>query len=241
MIKFTLIALCIFSHSNAFAAKTTFLLIRHGETNWNAEKRWQGQADIPLNKKGRTQAKRVAKKLFDEHPDLAAIYSSDLSRALDTSKETARLFNLPVVARSDLREYTVGVAEGLLYQEVIDRFGSWETLSQKYPDKRERWKHSQVPGQETIYQTTERLKKALCAIAAKHPDKKVAIFTHGGCLKTIVADLEDLESIDEVPTPNCGILQIVYESDNTEQPLRVVYSPSSEKQPISNNSTVCMQ
>ncbi len=211
-------------------SQTTFYLIRHGETNWNIEKRWQGQTDIPLNEQGEQQAKLVAQKLFQEDPDLTGIYSSDLSRAHNTAKEAAKLFKLPIFISSAFREFKGGAAEGMLHHEVLERFGGWEVIIQKYSDKRERWKHSQIPGQETLYEISERLKVALCEIAPKHPDQKVAIFTHGGCIKTLVADLEDLESIDMVPTPNCGIYKIIYDSEIPSKHLRVLdFAPEEKK------------
>jgi probable phosphoglycerate mutase len=229
MKKFLFSALVFFSCSYVMASETTLLLIRHGETNWNVEKRWQGQANIPLNEQGKKQAKLTAHKLLDEHPDLAGIYSSDLSRALDTALESAKLFKLPVSTSPALREFKAGAGEGLLHQEVLDRFGGWDVLMQKYPNKRERWKHSQVPGQETTYEISERLKAALYEIAIKHPDQKVAIFTHGGCIKALIADLEDLENIDHVPTPNCSIYQIIYNLESPLKPLRLVGCSLNEK------------
>src|SRR5579862_9961834 len=87
------------------SAMTTLLLVRHGETDWNAERRWQGHADVPLNARGRDQSETLAEQLGGE--DIDAIYSSDLSRARDTALAVARRLHLSVVVDPDLREVDV--------------------------------------------------------------------------------------------------------------------------------------
>src|SRR5947199_3660663 len=110
----------------------TLLLIRHGETDWNAEHRWQGHADVPLNARGREQAKALAEELAPEGID--AIYASDLSRARDTAEIVGERLGVPVVLDPDLREIDVGSREGLTGEEVgerpwdgepHDRHGQW--------------------------------------------------------------------------------------------------------------------
>lgn len=212
MVKYLAIVVFLLVELPVFATKTTFILIRHGQTDWNVQGKWQGQADIPLNSKGIAEAKMVANKLYEEHADISAIYSSDLIRAIDTAKETQSKFQLPLQILPALREYKIGEAEGLTAEEVVFRFGGWGLLQQQYPDKKERWKHSQIPGQETIDETFNRLKESICLISESHPDQKVALFTHGGCIKILVANLLDLESIEEVATPNGCFYELVYES-----------------------------
>ena len=73
---------------------TTLILVRHGETDWNVEGRWQGQIDVPLNVNGHQQAQRMAESLM--HAPITAVFSSDLRRASDTASYLAAKFNLPV-------------------------------------------------------------------------------------------------------------------------------------------------
>src|SRR5437763_16473885 len=98
---------------------TMLLLVRHGETDWNAERRWQGHADVPLNEHGRSQAKLLADELAGERA-LDAIYVSDLSRARETADIVGTRLGLPVVLARDLREIEVGSREGLTGDEVGD-------------------------------------------------------------------------------------------------------------------------
>src|SRR5215831_10645180 len=88
------------------AAMTTILLARHGETDWNTERRWQGHDDQPLNEAGRQQARELGASLAGR--PIAAVYASDLSRAHETATIVAGELGLPVVADERLREVDVG-------------------------------------------------------------------------------------------------------------------------------------
>jgi glucosyl-3-phosphoglycerate phosphatase len=96
------------------------LLWRHGRTAWNAEHRFQGHSDVPLDATGHEQARRTARYLAALHPD--AIYSSDLVRAAETAEHLARLTGLPVQLDKDLRERGGGSWEGLTDQEIRTQF-----------------------------------------------------------------------------------------------------------------------
>jgi broad specificity phosphatase PhoE len=103
-------------------------LIRHGETDWNQDKRIQGQRDIPLNARGRRQAEALAVRLSTVPLDL--IYTSDLSRASETAKTIAaqQPQQVPVVEMAELRECDYGLWEGLTRPEVAARFAEdWKT------------------------------------------------------------------------------------------------------------------
>lgn len=99
---------------------TTIVLVRHGETDWNLERRWQGHSDRPLNETGRAQARELAEALADEPFD--AVYSSDLMRAHETARIVAERMGLDVTAVPDLRETRFGSWEGLSDEEVAHRF-----------------------------------------------------------------------------------------------------------------------
>ena len=96
------------------------MLWRHGQTVWNAERRFQGQSDIPLDETGQAQAERAARLLAALRPDL--IVSSDLSRAAQTAAPLARLTGLEVTLDKDLRERHGGRWEGLTDTEIRTRY-----------------------------------------------------------------------------------------------------------------------
>jgi probable phosphoglycerate mutase len=113
----------------------TLLLIRHGETDWNAEHRWQGHADVPLNARGRDQAKALAEELAPEGVD--AIYASDLSRARDTAEIVGERLGVPVVLDPDLREIDVGSWDGEPHERHGERIlRAVRTIAERHPGER---------------------------------------------------------------------------------------------------------
>jgi broad specificity phosphatase PhoE len=218
-----LISIMLFIACTSLHAKEiSILLIRHGETQWNVEKRVQGQTDIPLNEKGMTQAKMTAEKLSREHPDISAIYSSDLSRACSTAEATAKKFNLPINVRHSFREMNAGSSEGMALEEKIALYkNQWEEINKKYPEKREQWTHSPVPGEETISKLNERVKNELICLSMATPNKgKVAVFSHGKVIQAFIADIEDKE-LNTINVPNCAVIEIFYNSENDTHPFSV--------------------
>ena len=142
---------------------TTLLLVRHGETDWNAEGRLQGHTDRPLNDFGRRQAKALAEELDGE--EIEAIYASDLARARETAEILGERLGLPTVLDPDLRE---------------KNWGTWEGLT---PTERDR---VEFEG-ETTEEHRERMLRALHRIAERHPDGRVLVVTHGGSLRRVQA------------------------------------------------------
>jgi broad specificity phosphatase PhoE len=141
---------------------TTLLLVRHGETDWNADGRLQGQTDRPLSDFGRRQARQLADDLANE--ELAAVYSSDLSRARETAEIVAERLGLPVVLDPDLREKD---------------WGTWEGLTAVERDRVE------FVGESTEAHQ-ERILRALRRIAGRHPgDRSVLVVTHGGSMRRV--------------------------------------------------------
>jgi len=159
--------------------QTTLILIRHGETAWNAERRLQGHIDIALNAEGLRQAEALAAALADDKLD--AIVSSDLSRAAQTADAVARSHKLPVARDPLLRERCFGGFEGLLYAEIEQRFpaefAAWQA----------RDVHARLPDgirvAETFRQFYDRVIKAILAQAARHPGQTLALVAHGGVLE----------------------------------------------------------
>jgi len=158
---------------------TTILLIRHGETAWNAERRLQGHLDIPLNHEGERQARLLAAALADAPLDL--IVSSDLMRARQTAQAIASLRGMPLHTEATLRERCYGGFEGLLYSEI----------EQRYPREFAAWQARDVdavlpPGGncgETFRAFYTRATGAILALAAAQTGKTVALVAHGGVLE----------------------------------------------------------
>jgi probable phosphoglycerate mutase len=141
---------------------TTLLLVRHGETDWNADGRLQGQTDRPLSDFGRRQAQRLAEELADE--ELEAIYSSDLARARETAEIIGERLVLAVDLDPELREKD---------------WGTWEGLTAVERDRVE------FVGESTKAHQ-ERILVALRRIAERHPgDGLVLVVTHGGSMRRI--------------------------------------------------------
>jgi 2,3-bisphosphoglycerate-dependent phosphoglycerate mutase len=153
---------------------TQLLVIRHGETAWNAEHRIQGHLDIPLSATGVRQAGRLAQRLASER--VHAIYSSELARAWLTAVPLAERLGLAVIPEPRLRERSFGIFEGLTLDEIADQ----------HPEDFRLWRARDpgwaMDGGETGQQLIDRVLEALHDIADRHRGQTVAIVTHGGVL-----------------------------------------------------------
>jgi broad specificity phosphatase PhoE len=157
---------------------TRLHLVRHGQTDWNLEGRWQGQADVALNDRGREQARQSAHRLAAIPLD--AIYSSDLLRASETAREIARLNPAPLVLEPRLREIHQGEWQGLLVEEIQARFAD------AYHRRRLNPLTVAAPGGETTQQVRERALAAVRDLAAKYPRGNVAVVSHGFTLAVLL-------------------------------------------------------
>jgi broad specificity phosphatase PhoE len=157
---------------------TTILLARHGETDWNREKRWQGLADQALNARGREQATTLADEL--EPLPFSAIYASDLRRAHETALIVAERKGLAVTPMRELREIDVGSWTGLSYDEVKERFRD------AYKEMRTRTGRGWEGG-ETYAEMGRRVLEAIRRIAREHPGEAVLVVTHSGPIRTVCA------------------------------------------------------
>jgi len=149
---------------------TTILLARHGETDWNRERRVQGHTARPLTDEGRGQALALADELAGEPID--AVYSSDLVRAHETARIVAERLGLDVVVLPQLRERDFGTWEGLTDDEILERFpqarnGPWGDA-------------------ESREEMLERVREALGRISDAHPDGRVLVITHGGPVRALL-------------------------------------------------------
>jgi probable phosphoglycerate mutase len=160
------------------SAPTTLLLIRHGETAWNAEHRIQGQLDIPLSANGVWQAGRLAQRLGQvpgEHA-IDAVYTSDLARAWLTAQPLAQALDVPLQSEPRLRERNFGLFQGHTIEEVAthwpDHFVAWRARDPAWL----------MPAGESGNQLIARSFSALAAIVRAHTGGTVAVVTHGGVL-----------------------------------------------------------
>jgi probable phosphoglycerate mutase len=170
-------------------APTTIVLVRHGETDWNAASRVQGQSDRPLTARGREQARTLADALTAEPLD--AVYSSDLSRARDTAEAIAGPRGLDVRTHPGLREKDFGTWEGLTDTEVFAR----------YPEaRRGHWGDGETPEE-----LRERVLGSLREISARHPGQRLLVVTHGGPLRVV---LRHCEVEWQRPIANCEVARI---------------------------------
>jgi broad specificity phosphatase PhoE len=170
---------------------TTLLLVRHGETDWNAAGRLQGHTDRPLNAYGRTQAARLADRLAGD--GIEAIYASDLARARETAEILGERLGLPVVVDPELREKNWGTWEGLT---------SDERLAVEFEG-------------ETTEEHRERVLRAVDRIVERHPGQRVVVVTHGGSLRRIQAAVS---GVAQPVLENCGVWALAHE-DGTFSPI----------------------
>ncbi|MFA7468174.1 MAG: alpha-ribazole phosphatase [Desulfotomaculaceae bacterium] len=162
-------------------------LIRHGQTIWNKDAKFQGRADVPLSPQGMEQARALGNRLKGHK--FGAFFSSSLSRA----KLTAEL-----VAEPHGQSVAVEVAKGL--EELS--FGDWEGLTfkeiqERYSDELAAWwakpLDTRVPGGETLAELAERATAALKGIVDKYPDEHVVVVAHGGTIRSVVSTVLGLD------------------------------------------------
>lgn len=186
---------------------TKLLLVRHGETIWNHEQRYQGHMDIPLSAKGREQAQKLGKRLSREKID--AFYASDLSRAFETAEIIAAPHQKEVAQSPGLRETNFGSWEGLKFKEIREQYG--EVMTQ--------WLENplgiRLPNGESLGDVRERSQKALQEIIDCHPDQTVLVVAHGGTIKVTLAEVIgfDIKGYWRIKQDNLALNIIEYYGD----------------------------
>jgi len=153
------------------------MLVRHGESEWNAQRRYQGQSDVPLSALGRRQAKLIAERLAGCKID--AVYASDLVRAWQTASAIAEKNGLEVFSEPRLRELKFGVLEGLTFDEA----------QTQYPEMMAAWLddfNHPPEGAETIDLFNARVVSLLDDLKGKHDEQLVLLVAHGGSLSEIL-------------------------------------------------------
>ena len=190
---------------------TTIVLVRHGETDWNRDNRFQGRADPPLNDTGRAQARVLATALSAE--SFAVAYTSPLRRAVETAAILAGALQVDAVPDGSLMEVDVGSWSGLTRTEVEARF----------PEGFARWLeygHGWDDG-ETYDELGARVVSGLADIAARHPDGVVLAVTHGGPIRSALAAAERV-SFDEARRSihvidNCAVVRLAVRDGKLER------------------------
>lgn len=188
------------------------ILIRHGETEWNRKRRYQGQKDVKLNARGREQAQLAARHL--EKEDIDVIYSSDLSRAKDTAELIADKQGMQVRELEGLRELDFGAWEGKDYQTIIEKDEN------RYRD----WLHNPgevtPPDGEEMSHFQERVASTFSKIIECHSGKddheKIAAAAHGGTIRIYLVEILEipLKRYTRLYFDNGGITRIDFYEGN---------------------------
>ena len=176
--------------------------IRHGETDWNRELRFQGHIDVPLNDAGHEQARRLGLRMAGEA--VQQLVSRALMRAQQTAAPAAQQLGLPVLTSVALREQNFGLAEGLRADEI----------QQRHPRAWEQWlefrQDHAMPEGESARQFHARIIGALAGLAAAHAGQTVLVVTHGGVLDMVWRSAHGigLDGPRQSDIPNAGINRV---------------------------------
>ena len=197
---------------------TNVLLIRHGQSKGNAERRFGGHTATPLSARGRNQAEATARTLRSE--SLTAIYSSDLARAMDTAKSLANMTRLPVQGTSAFRERDVGVMEGLTFEDAAHQH------PEQYAALLRRDFEYVLTGGESYRQLLDRARQKLDEIIEENRGGKIAVFSHTGTICILALHLMGaLDSPELKPvwisSANCGITRFELRDDGFVRVLTV--------------------
>lgn len=197
---------------------TNVLLVRHGQSKGNAERRFGGHTATPLSARGHRQAVATARTLKSE--SLTAIYSSDLARAIETARPLANLTGLPIIGTNAFRERSVGVMEGLTFEDA----------AQQHPEQyaallRRDFEHV-LTGGESYRQLLDRARQKLDEIIAQNHGGKIAVFSHTGTICILALHLMGaLDSPELKPvwisSANCGITRFELRDDGFVKVLNI--------------------
>lgn len=186
---------------------TRLWLVRHGQTDWNLQGRYQGQTDPPLNATGVQQAELAAQMLCGRK--YAALYSSDLQRARVTAEIIGRQLGLEVITDQRLREVNLGAWEGMLVGDIQAQYPEeWEAR------QRDRLRFRVPGGGESVIDVAERMWPAIDDLASRHPDQDIIVVSHGLALATILCRAQDVplasarELIPDNAQPHCIVWEV---------------------------------
>lgn len=178
-------------------ALTTLYLVRHGKTAWNAQKRWQGHMDVPLEESGIQQARRLADYL--RRHSLAAVYSSDLQRARLTAEIIAAPHGLPVQQDIRWREMHIGILQGLTHDEIVSQHAD------EFQQLSENWFDHEIQGGESRRQMQGRIITALQEMQAQ-TEGSALVVSHGGTIRVLLRTLfPEHEGARHAPIENTSL------------------------------------
>ena len=167
---------------------TEIILCRHGETDWNVHGRYQGRTDVPLNERGRQQARDLARRLVEYRIDV--VYSSTLERAYDTALEIARSRSLEVRRDPRLDEIDQGLWEGMRHDEIMLR----------HPEKLAAWQDHPIdlrlPEGETLEEVRVRVREALDDMMLLHQGHVICVVAHSVSMAVVKHELQGLSLRD---------------------------------------------
>lgn len=186
---------------------THLYLVRHGITEWNELRRFQGHRDLPLSAAGKLQAQEVARQL--QGVDFAAVYSSDLTRAMDTASFIGKTHRLPIIPLEELREIDVGSWEGRSFEEL--RHEQSELIEQWLSDIA----NNPIPGGESYAQVRDRVIPKVAELVSAHKGSSICIVSHSGPIKLILCHALGLEPCGRLrfELANASISSVIYADD----------------------------
>lgn len=191
------------------------LIVRHGQTDYNSARRWQGHLDIPLNEKGLTQAQALADYL--RSTAIHQIYSSDLQRAMVTAQILAEGRNIPIVLETRLREFNLGYFEGLTSEEIGER----------YENALSSWRSSDdyvVPDGESRRMAQVRMVAFWEEITQQCSAETIALVSHGGSIKMLFRKILG-EQIASINFHNTSLSILERHSEKTWQAIELNTTP----------------
>lgn len=173
---------------------TKFIVVRHGNSVSNIDKTFTGHIDAPLSEVGLEQAARVSKYIFENY-QIDKIYSSDLSRAVNTVKPFAEKVDIEIIKEKDLREIYGGKWEGVKFASLPELFAEDFKVWQESPGL------ARPTGGESYREAQERVVQVFNRIAEGNPNKTVVVATHGGLIRALecYALSVQLEEMSKVP------------------------------------------
>ena len=182
------------------------LLIRHGQTDWNVDGRWQGTIPVGLNDVGRTQAQALATYLAQRQ--IGSIYTSHLPRAFDTAKAIGDTIGVIPQTDERLQEFNLGVFQGLTRHEISQRYpNEWHDFEADY------WNYSVTNG-ESRRALQNRAYDVFQHIVANAVGPEVAVVSHGGTIRMLLLRLFDgAPELNHFHVENTSLTTLVRESD----------------------------
>ena len=203
------------------SGRTLVYLVRHGETPWNVERRFQGQLNVPLSLAGKSQAQAVARWMAGRPVRFSAIYSSDLRRAAETAASIGERLGITPQLDPRLREINVGEWSGMLADEVEAKFPGalieWHERIDRYT----------IPGGESIPAVQKRVLEAYRALVARHDGEAIVVVSHGAALSALLVALHDWDLVEtwhsrKTRMGNTGITVVSFDHANMSHDLLAI-------------------